>query len=698
LETTICPQNKPVEFGRYLIYELLGGGGMGTVHRAVDTRFEIEVALKRPHPHLLADPSLLQRFYTEARAAARLWHPNVCPVFDVGELGGVHYMTMRYVAGGRTLDVKTAHEPEAAALLMHKLGLAMAEAHRQQVVHRDLKPSNVLITPEGEPIITDFGIAVRLDVSDRMTEQACIGTYTHMAPEQWRGNRAAIGPACDVYALGVIFYELLTGRLPFYDRDVQKLQRLVLEGELPPPSRWRPGLPQPLEDICVRALAREIKDRVPTMTDFAAGLAAYLQDAGAVTPAGGRRRRPPAEPLPTTVPYRPRVAPQAVRFLFVGFGEKAPESLTDRLYLDVGNDLRPGVIDHHQRVAYAGSTTGLVRVHTPLLEGALAPHRRPEDPFTIVLHEQPDLDGVAASYLARAYLTTGAFPQGSEALGRYLDLIDQGALGMSLANPFSLYAAYQVLLGRLLRLQWNTPQEQWQERVTRGLELVGYVVAEAARADVPLPLVDAFRCPGLFTEEDRAEVASDRDRYQRKLANPNCRARRVLLHLPGEFGGQEAAETLLVRDVQNASDPEACLFFKDWARTDAEHCPNGKGFVGLSVFMSKSAEEKRRCILSVTPGKGVTLEGLGALLDQAESERRKQAYHGVDDRVTHPVTGQPIPPRPGYANADPWYDGRAHGYTIIDAPRSGTLLTADKIEEIFLRFGKPKEPPQPLGG
>jgi hypothetical protein len=190
-------------------------------------------------------------------------------------------------------------------------------------------------------------------------------------------------------------------------------------------------------------------------------------------------------------------------------------------------------------------------------------------------------------------------------------------------------------------------------------------------------------------------VQADLERYQRKLADPRCRARRVLLRLPGEFGGQSEAETLLVRDVQNTLDPEACLFFKDWARTDTVHCPNGKGFVGLSVFVSESAREKRRCILSVTPGNGVTLRGLGELLDQAESERRRQVY-GVDNRLIDPATGEPLTPRPGWNNADPWYDGRAHGYTIVDAPRAGTMLSAEEIEEIFLKFGNPVAPPQAL--
>jgi hypothetical protein len=380
--------------------------------------------------------------------------------------------------------------------------------------------------------------------------------------------------------------------------------------------------------------------------------------------------------------------------VFVGLGERAPDFTgpSDRLFLDVGNDLRPGVIDHHHLDAYSGSTASLVLDHPSLVDGAVAPQRGPDVPFTLVLHEEPDLDCVASAYLVVAYLTTGAFPPDAQALARYVDKVDEGSLGMTLANPFSLYAAQLQLANRLMRREGKSNPERWQERVRRGLELLTYVAAQGR----PLSAVDAFACPGLFDSQDRQEVESDIERYHRKLADPNCHARRVRLRLPGEFGGTVEVEALLVRDVQNAGDPDRCMFFKDWARTDAKHCPNGPGFVALSVFLSENARQVRRCILSVPPSRGVSLRGLGALLDQAEADRRRQAHDGVDDRVVDLVTGALLPPRPGYFNADPWYDGRAHGYTIVDAPRSGTLLTADEIAALFLQFGRSEAGPQPL--
>ncbi len=395
----------------------------------------------------------------------------------------------------------------------------------------------------------------------------------------------------------------------------------------------------------------------------------------------------PAEPVAAGPGQRPLVGRDALRFAFVGMGDHAPPDggPGDRLYLDTGNDLRPGVIDHHQLTAYNGSTTGLVLVHPELIDGAVVPRRRRDDPFTLIVHEQPDLDCVASAYLAAAYLTTHSFPGGAEALGHYVDKVDEGLLGLTLSNPLALYAAYSRLADNLGTDAGKSNPERWRAGVEGGMRLIDHVLAEV-RGGKALPEVDAFTCPGLLGDEDRQAVRDDIQRYGRKLLDPRTRARQARLRLPGQYGGQTVVEALLVRDVQNADDPERVLFFKDWARSDARRAGNGRGFVALSVFMTESARQARRCVLSVVPDSGAALRGLGTLLDQAEADRRRHLY-GVDDRAIDPATGAARVPRPGYANADPWYDGRAHGFTIVDAPRGGTLLTADEIEAIFLRFG-----------
>jgi hypothetical protein len=327
-----------------------------------------------------------------------------------------------------------------------------------------------------------------------------------------------------------------------------------------------------------------------------------------------------------------------------------------------------------------------VLTHPELVVGATAAGRDPGRPFTIVLHKQPDLDCVASAYLAIARLTTGTYPAGAEALVRYVDKVDEGALGAALDNPGSLYAAYMILCDRLGKQRWQDEHERYRECVRLGLELVDHVLVQAVQQEIPLPAVDALGCPGLFDPEERREVEEDIARYHRKLADPATGARQVRLRLPGDYGGTLAVPALLVRNVQGTMDPERCLFFKDWARTDAKRAGNGQGFIALSVFQSEGTRQLRRCILSVTPDSGVSLRGLGARLDRAEADRRR-AIHGEDDRVIDPVQGTPKTPRTGYTNADPWYDGRAHGFTIVDAPRGGTVLSADEIEAIFLEFG-----------
>jgi hypothetical protein len=379
----------------------------------------------------------------------------------------------------------------------------------------------------------------------------------------------------------------------------------------------------------------------------------------------------------------PAVRPEEIRFAFAGYGEAAPAGLRDRLYLDVGGDVRPGVLDHHHAEHSSACTTDLVLRHPELVLGAVDPTREERAPFTVVLHERPDLDCVASAFLAVACLTRGQFPPGSEALAGYVARVDEGSLGLSLANLFSLYSAYVRLTDRTAGAAGAAAWETW---VRGGLEVVGYVLEQAGRAGRAVEDVDAFGSPGLFGEEDHEAVRADVRRYEAKLGDPATHARTARLRLPGSAGGVVEAEALLVRDVQNDGDPAACLFFKDWARSDARRGGNGRGFVALSVFMSESPRQKRRCILSVTPGSGATLRGLGALLDEAEGGRRRE-LHDVDDRVTDPATGAALPPRPGYANADPWYDGRGHGYTIVDSPRSGTRLSADEIEALFLDFG-----------
>jgi eukaryotic-like serine/threonine-protein kinase len=264
----------------YEVQAALGQGGMGIVFRAKHLRLNRIVALKMVLAGASAGPRERARFQREAEAVAGLRHPSVVQIYDVGDVDGRPYFTMELVEGS-TLAQKLAGTPQDvrhAAELAATLARAVQAAHTSGIIHRDLKPSNVLLTAEGTPKITDFGLARRLDDGTGLTQTGlAVGTPSYMAPEQAGGRPDAVGPAVDVYALGAILYELLTGRPPFKGQTAAETVHQVIYQEPVAPTLLNPKVPRDLETICLKCLQKEPQRRYGTAAALAEDLSRFLR-------------------------------------------------------------------------------------------------------------------------------------------------------------------------------------------------------------------------------------------------------------------------------------------------------------------------------------------------------------------------------------------------------------------------------------
>ncbi len=271
----------PVTIGDYELLAEVGRGGMGVVFRGRQISLDREVAVKMILRGRLASDVDLSRFLAEASATARLQHPNIVPVYEVGDIDGRPFFSMKFIRGD-TLSDRLVDGPmpeREAARLLAQISRAVGFAHRQGVLHRDLKPSNILIDDSDNPLITDFGLAKRFGVENDLTRSGIVvGTPSYMSPEQASGRRDNIGPASDIYSLGCVLYHALTGRPPLVAESVMELVMLVLEQDPPPPRALRPRLDRDLEMIVIRCLQKPPDLRYDTAEELADDLEAFLRD------------------------------------------------------------------------------------------------------------------------------------------------------------------------------------------------------------------------------------------------------------------------------------------------------------------------------------------------------------------------------------------------------------------------------------
>ncbi len=290
LECTVMVDVGSVLLGRYKLNARVGAGGMATVYDGEDLLLGRRVAIKIPHPALATDPAFLYRFVNEARAAAALAHPNVVAVYDVGEIEGLPFLVMEFVAGETLKDLLCREgplPPESVVQVGIQVAAALDAAHRRGLIHRDIKPQNILLAPEAElgphsrfrVKLADFGIALALGADSATRPGVLLGSAPYLAPELVRGESAT--PQSDIYALGVVLYEMSTGRLPYSGDTPLAMALQHVEAEPRRPTAWNPALPPALEGIILRAMAKAPAARFATAAELGAALQAVTQGAPA---------------------------------------------------------------------------------------------------------------------------------------------------------------------------------------------------------------------------------------------------------------------------------------------------------------------------------------------------------------------------------------------------------------------------------
>ncbi|WP_163101454.1 Stk1 family PASTA domain-containing Ser/Thr kinase [Peribacillus alkalitolerans] len=256
-------------YGRYKIIEMVGGGGMANVYLAQDMILEREVALKILRMDFSNDEEFIRRFNREAQSATSLAHPNIVSIYDVGEEDNIYFIVMEYVRGLTLKQYIQKNHPipvEKTLDIMSQITAAISHAHQNGIIHRDIKPQNILIDDHGNVKITDFGIAMALSATSITQTNAVLGSVHYLSPEQARGGMA--NKKSDIYSLGIVMFELLTGRLPFSGESAVSIALKHLQSETPSPRRWNPSTPQSMENIVLKATAKDSFHRYDSVEEM----------------------------------------------------------------------------------------------------------------------------------------------------------------------------------------------------------------------------------------------------------------------------------------------------------------------------------------------------------------------------------------------------------------------------------------------
>ncbi|MDH7473049.1 MAG: protein kinase [Anaerolineae bacterium] len=303
--------------GSYRIVEQIGIGGMATVYKAYQPSMDRYVAVKVLPAVLSRDPAFLKRFQREARVVARLEHKHILPVYDYGEQEGLTYLVMRYVEAGTLKDRLAAGRLDLTEIsrIIAQVGAALDYAHRLGVIHRDVKPSNVLIDSQGDAYLTDFGLARIMESSDQLTATGVgVGTPAYMSPEQGQGLK--IDHRSDIYSLGVMLYEMVTGQVPYQAETPMAVVLKHITEPLPLPRRFVPDLPAEVERVILKALAKKPEDRFQTVQEMVEALDLAVRSATAAAPTAAQEM---VSPMPAA-PARRMRQPRNARMMVLGGG------------------------------------------------------------------------------------------------------------------------------------------------------------------------------------------------------------------------------------------------------------------------------------------------------------------------------------------------------------------------------------------